>query len=752
MASSSSLSSLGLGSDNVLSSETLEKLKSADESARITPYTTKIEKNTAKQTALTELTTKLSSFQSAVNSLADSTAFGKRKVTASVTGDSAAATLTASNGVSVQNLSVSVEQIAQKDVYQSKGLSGSTDRVLTGSQQAGSFTIVQGSNSYTIKVETNTTYEDLATKINDASDGKLVAKIVNTGEKGAPYRLTLSSKDTGSENAITFSADSDGQKILSNLGWDLKTTNIASDDLEGYTYSGGTTVSAVTDLNTALTSDVKMTFVVNGQKIHFAMNADGTNTYQDLIDEIKSRTNDQVNLTATNASGGYIFNIAKGSALGTSDTIKVYDGIQDGNNVYNEDSDTSTFLSDTLKITLNKNYGISDDSGSYHLKKAQDSIFSVDGVKMYRSSNSVSDIGTGITLNLLKAGDINFDISQDSSEISTAMDTLVESYNELVNYLNEATAYNSETGVSGDLANVNEIKSLKSDIVKMLFGTKSIEGTTTDDDGNEIKANVLVSVIDYGLSLNDSGLLTFDSSTFDAKFAEDPDFAESFFSGSTGFEEISVVGSAVKLDTDIDFKNTEFKIIFGETSYDLSKTADGKSDFVLTGATEEERMQNLLDHLNSFGITGLKISIQKLQTNGTTGYSLQFKSDVGSDFSISAAGDDTFLDKLGLKAQSITAEAQTGEGIFSSLKTTVKSYTKTGSSDTDKGVLTLYGERLSSTLTTLQENKTKEQERIDIQYDILYNKWVQYDTIIADIKSQATAISNMIEASKSSDD
>lgn len=199
------LSSLGLGSE-VLNQETLEKLKNADISARVKPYETKIETNTTKQKALTELTTKLAAFQSAVSSLGDSTAFGKRKVTPSVTGDSAAATLTASNGVSVQNLSVKVEKIAQKDVFQSGGITKDTDRVLTTGQQPASFTIMQNGKEYTIKVEASTTYADLADKINSATDGKVIAKIVSTGEKGTPYRFTLSSKETGADNAISFFA------------------------------------------------------------------------------------------------------------------------------------------------------------------------------------------------------------------------------------------------------------------------------------------------------------------------------------------------------------------------------------------------------------------------------------------------------------------------------------------------------------------------------------------------------------------
>lgn len=626
------LSSLGLGSE-VLNQETLEKLKNADISARVKPYETKIETNTTKQKALTELTTKLAAFQSAVSSLGDSTAFGKRKVTPSVTGDSAAATLTASNGVSVQNLSVKVEKIAQKDVFQSKGLTKDTEKVST----AGEFTIKQNGKEYTIKVGATTTYADLAEQINSATEGNVIAKIVRTGEANTPYRLTLSSKETGADNAITFKDDS---KILSNLGWNL-----------------------------------------NGDK----------------LDDAK---------------------------------------------------------------------------GEYHLKKAQDAEFTLDGVKMYRSTNEIKDIGAGLTLNLLKAGEINFDIKQDSEGLTSTMEELVEKYNELVNYLNDVTAYDSETKVSGDLADVIEVKSLRSSINKMLFTSQSVEGTITDDKGNKTKTNVLVSVLDFGLSLNDTSksnssqlaLLKFDSAKFEKKFAEDPDFAESFFSGTSGFEEVNVIGKAQTFDgadfaNGLEFKGKDFKITFGDVSYDLTKTADGKSDFKLestltknTGKTDDDKAQDiaqkLLDHINSFGINGLKVSMQEFTlTEGgqqKKGYALKFKSDDGSDFEIS--GDKDFLAKFGLEAQKINPETKTGKGVFSQLKSTLQSYTRVSTVETKKGTLTLYSDKLKADAKALGDEKTKEQTRIDAYYEAMFSKWVQYDAIIASIKNQGTAITNMINA------
>ena len=781
------LASLGLGSE-VLNLETLEKLKNADISARVKPYETKIETNTTKQKALTELTTKLAAFQSAVSSLGDSTAFGKRKVTPSVTGDSAAATLTASNGVSVQNLSVKVEKIAQKDVFQSGGITKDTDRVLTGQQKAASFTIMQNGKEYTIKVEANTTYADLADKINSATDGKVIAKIVSTGEKGTPYRFTLSSKETGADNAISFFAgtkdsqtgvyteNKDAEAILGNLGWTLKKSGIAEADMKGFAFSGGTKASSVNDLNATIGKDIKFTLWAGEEK--FEISATSGQSYNDLINKVKNKTNEKIELKAVGGgSSNFTFNFVAGDKASSSTKIKIFDGTMDTNaKTYTSDSSTTSFLEQTLNIGISKSYSLSDPNGTAHLKKAQDAEFTLDGVKMYRSTNEIKDIGAGLTLNLLKAGEINFDIKQDSEGLTSTMEELVEKYNELVNYLNDVTAYDSETKVSGDLADVIEVKSLRSSINKMLFTSQSVEGTTTDDKGNKTKTNVLVSVLDFGLSLNDTSksnssqlaLLKFDSAKFEKKFAEDPDFAESFFSGTSGFEEVNVIGKAQTFDSTefqngLDFKGKDFKITFGDVSYDLTKTADGKNDFKLEstltknqGETDDEFKarkaqdiaQKLLDHINSFGINGLKVSMQEFTlTEGgqqKKGYALKFKSDDGSDFEIS--GDKDFLAKFGLEAQKINPEVKKGTGVFSQLKSTLQSYTKVSTVDTKKGTLTLYSDKLKADAKALGDEKTKEQTRIDAYYEAMFSKWVQYDAIIASIKNQGTAITNMINA------
>ncbi|MBO0078353.1 flagellar filament capping protein FliD, partial [Listeria monocytogenes] len=57
---------------------------------------------------------------------------------------------------------------------------------------------------------------------------------------------------------------------------------------------------------------------------------------------------------------------------------------------------------------------------------------------------------------------------------------------------------------------------------------------------------VMLSMQDFGLSLTDSGSLSFDSSKFEKKVKENTDLTESFFSNITKYEDINHTGDLIK--------------------------------------------------------------------------------------------------------------------------------------------------------------------------------------------------------------
>jgi flagellar hook-associated protein 2 len=98
---------------------------------------------------------------------------------------------------------------------------------------------------------------------------------------------------------------------------------------------------------------------------------------------------------------------------------------------------------------------------------AQDASFNIDGIAFTRSTNSVSDVLNGVTLNLVKASDTaqTISITKGADVSSAAINTLIKAYNELMSSYKEMTANSSNSSKPGTFANsptalsfINQIK------------------------------------------------------------------------------------------------------------------------------------------------------------------------------------------------------------------------------------------------------------------------------------------------------
>ena len=633
------LSSLGFAS-GILKQDTIDKMKKAEEAKRVEPYKKKVEENAAKQKDLTEIKTKLLAFQTAVSSLGDATAFAARKVSSSIK-DNPAASLSADAGVALQSMKVNVTKLAEKDVYQSKALATDTGVIDASLKNDVKLTFFQNGKEYTVTIDKTTTYKDLADKISTASDGNIVAKIINTGEKPEGYRLSLTSKETGEKNAISFYP---GSK-------------------ETTTQPGGTT------------------------KTEYKENTEAKNIFTKL---------------------GWKLN-------------------------------TSIFLNPEYVEKNKTGYDIKDQAN--HLKKAQNAEFTMDGIKMIRPSNTITDLAVGLTLTLNKTGEVNFEVQQDTEAVTKAMEDLVNAYNDLVANLNASTDFNAETGTKGTLQGVSEVNSIRSTLISALFDSVPVEGVVKDKNGNNMNATVMLSMQDFGLKISESGNLSFIKSDFEKKMKEDISFAEGFFAGITKYKDIDHAGQTVEKSKDKienkEFGLGDFKIIFNYETYDLSKTKDGKP-FKPTGNNVQEKMQSLVDHINSLGIDGLSVKLEEVKSNGIDGFKIKFHSENGSDFAIE--GKEKLLEQFGLSATKITAQPIEGKGIFAQLKNTLEGMTG------KKGSLTKYDDGLTKDTEALNKSKDSTQEMINKRFETMQMQFLQYEVILNRLNTQLNTISNMINA------
>ena len=224
----SSISSLGLGSDGALSYDVIDQLRAVDEKAQITPIDNKITENATKQKDLSALTTLTATLKSATSTLSDEMSYLKRSTTVS----NSAVSISASSGSAIQDFTLHVNQLAQRDIYQTKGFASESTAL---GLSAGKLSISVGTTLYDIDVTATTTLSELKEKINNVAGDKVTASILNVGGT-EPYKLVIKSDETGSDDTIIF-GETASSGILTALKLDDSANHILTAQNAKFTYN-----------------------------------------------------------------------------------------------------------------------------------------------------------------------------------------------------------------------------------------------------------------------------------------------------------------------------------------------------------------------------------------------------------------------------------------------------------------------------------------------------------------------------------
>ena len=176
---------------------------------------------------------------------------------------------------------------------------------------------------------------------------------------------------------------------------------------------------------------------------------------------------------------------------------------------------------------------------------AQDAIFSLDGVDgIERSSNTVTDVITGVTLTLNQAHENpatesdKLTITRDTSAISEKMSTFVDAYNDLLDFFGEyQKKYDEEEDTAGVLVGDNTTNMIRNTLRRRLFGT--VSGLTS-----------LNRLADIGIALNqeENPRLELDGSTLSTMLSNNFEDVRDFFTKTTEGAE----GFAVRFMDSID--------------------------------------------------------------------------------------------------------------------------------------------------------------------------------------------------------
>lgn len=174
----------------------------------ITSLTTKKSFVNAQISAYGSLKSKVADFQTAMNNLNSPQKFQVFKATS---GNDSVLTTSVSSSAVAGNYNIEVVSLAERDKIATKAFTNASSVV-----GEGTLNISVGSNSFALTIDSsNNTLAGIRDAINNATDNTGVSATIVTGDEGA--RLVLSSKETGTDNAVRISVtDSDGSNTDEN--------------------------------------------------------------------------------------------------------------------------------------------------------------------------------------------------------------------------------------------------------------------------------------------------------------------------------------------------------------------------------------------------------------------------------------------------------------------------------------------------------------------------------------------------------
>lgn len=154
---------------------------------------------------------------------------------------------------------------------------------------------------------------------------------------------------------------------------------------------------------------------------------------------------------------------------------------------------------------------------SSSLEQATDAQLTISGIAgtITRSTNTISDIIDGLTLNLVATGSATITVSNDSQATSDSVEEFVTAFNDLVEYIKENDQVTQEqdgrelTNVFGSLASTSLDENILSTLRSALSGSSNSSGTV----------RILA---DLGVTTERDGTLKFDADVFAEAMAKDP--------------------------------------------------------------------------------------------------------------------------------------------------------------------------------------------------------------------------------------
>lgn len=392
----------------------------------------------------------------------------------------------------------------------------------------------------------------LSSDLNNLADplGVLAAKTVTSSASSAITASATSSATAGT-HTISVSQLATATSWYSSVLAGSSAT-LGSSSLTITQANGTQTNFALGTTNSSTLSSLVQSINSAGLGISASIVQDASGARLSLVGQTTGTTSDfSVSETATPASTWSSADVASGSTALPSSSFQISDGTSNAEITVAAGSSLSDVADQINGAGLNLSASVVQDGAGYHLSvvsndgqnialsqdpalvltqpvKAQNASLTVDGVPITSSSNTITGAVNGLTFDLTgttaTGAPATLTVAADSTQINSAVSQFVSDFNSAVALLSAQFTFNSSTSSQGVLGSDATVRNLQS----MLLGSIGYSVPTSASGAG-------ASLASLGISMNDDGTLTLNTTALDQAITASPSTVQNFFQGSTGF-------------------------------------------------------------------------------------------------------------------------------------------------------------------------------------------------------------------------
>ena len=595
------------------------------------------------------------------------------------------AVLTAKAGSSAEESShqVDVVALAANDMHMGAVIFSSPDDVISGAA-TGTFAFSIGSRQVSVNVTTTTTLAQFASLINSDPDNRnyVRASVVNDG---SGYRLQIRGMELGAGNDFIVDDASTSATLLPNFGKTkfIQTQNAANAKLrvDGFplvppvqttdVLKATLTGKSSTDVVSAAGGTFKFAYAGN----LYSVNVSATDTYADLAANINAATG---------------FSMASFADVGGNVELTLTG--QAG-------SDKQITIVNSPGTTI----GILQPNGFEQIQGATDGYIE-------RTTNSVPDIISGVTMNLASTGSTTLTTSLDPDSVTENVQIFVDAVNAVLLQIKEQTQVTTVgSNVSGSLLTGNYGLQMIQQKLKNILAQKGV--------GFDYDMDAIISLGSVGITTDTNqgsptfGLMVMDQSAFSAALTSNPDAVARLFSADSYPSTKEIVGGVAVESSNFRF-DSSIKGITGAGDFAVSYTVDGSGNIA------------------SASINGYPATIDGRK--------------------IVAAGDGNTARGLALEIMNLTAGSYSGQVQIKIGKTEELSQEIKKLTDPLTGTLEILKDNYQDIMDSIDDKIAYEERRLTLMERTLRLRFANLEAVLGNYDNISTQLSSQIKSLSSS--